>query len=146
MATLKDAILPIAFQARGIAGELGFRPYRVFILQGSWSGANTGYGTETSTEVEILENGQPPRVEWMDGEEIALNEVARGAIKIGAITPAFAGGGTDLSVLLPAVDRGETVHIKLVGPEYPNGALYAITDVDTQKAHKYLIQAQPVSE
>ncbi len=116
------------------------------IRTGSWSGAYTGRGVATNTDVPITEaNSQPPKVRFLSGEELALGQLYAGAVEIGPITPDFPGGGTNLSGILPALADGQTVHVKLTGPKFPDGALFRIKDVKTDRAFHYMVTAEPVS-
>jgi hypothetical protein len=45
-----------------IPGIYGVRPWKVYFRTTSSSGTHTGDGTLTTTEVEVLENGWPPKV------------------------------------------------------------------------------------
>lgn len=144
--TLRDDILPIAYSARAIAGELGFRPYRVYVLTGSWSGQHTGEGSETETETELTEaGGQSPKVRFLNDEEIAVGQLVAGTVAIGPITPAFSGGGTDLSTIQPSLDAGETIHVRLDGPYSTTAKLFKIQKVTADRALRYVIEAAPVS-
>lgn len=137
----------ILHNARAIAGTLGLRPYRVYVLHGSWSGTYPGEGAETETSTEITESGgQPPKVRFLNDEELQLaGGVPRGPVNIGPITPDHGSGGTALSTLIPAVTAGQTVYLKLVGPQFPDGVKYVITEVGTDRALHYTIRAQPNS-
>jgi hypothetical protein len=143
--TLADDLLPVAHAARGIAGELGFRPYRCFILDKFWTGQHTGEGNGYEDQQEITEGGgQPPKIHWFTDEEIALGNLGRGTCGIGPITPAFSGGGTDLETLQGELQTGATRHVGIVGPKHPNGARYVIIDVQSERSLRYMIRATPI--
>ncbi len=142
----RDDLRALCYSVRSIPGQLEMRPYSVAIRTGSWSGAYTGRGVATNTDVLITESGgHNPKVRFLSGEELALGQLDSGAVEIGPITPDFPGGGTDLGDLLPAVADGQTVHVLLTGPKYPDGAQFRITDVKTDRAFHYKLTAQPVS-
>lgn len=143
---LSDDLKAILYECRAIPGELGLRPYTVTVVQGAWSGSYAGEGIEVATETAITESGsQPPKVRWLDDEQLALGGLSRGTVEIGPVTPDHTGGGTALSELVPAVSTGHTVHVKLTGPAHPTGALYAISEVKTDRALRWMIRAVPVS-
>lgn len=147
MASLRDALLPAINSIRGIPGQLGIRNYRVAILIGTWSGSNTGRGSSIGELFPVTEGGgQPPKVRELNTEELALGSLGKGSIRIGPITPDFAGGGTPISQLRPAVVAGQTVHVRVTGPGYPNGALFLIKDISTDRALHWTMVASPVSE
>lgn len=142
-----DDLKELAYEIRAIPGELGMRPYSAAILLGTWSGTNTGRGDTINECLPLLEaNGQNPKIRQLTDEEIALGGLGKGSIRIGPITPAFAGGGTSISTLQPCVAAGQTVHVILTGPEYPNGAKFAVKSVGSDHALHYTLDVSPVSE
>ena len=147
MATFRDALLPTISAVRAIAGQLGIRLHTVAIVTGAWSGDHTGDGVETQAATPITESGgHPPKVRWLNDEQITVGNLPRGTVEIGPITPAFTGGGTELGMLTAeAIQRGDTVHVRITGPNHPDGAMYRVTDVQSHRAFRYMIQAQPVS-
>lgn len=146
--SLADTLKPLLYNARAFAGQLGFRPHSVAIVTGAWSGSHTGDGTETETSVAITEaGGQPPKTHWLSDEQLAVGALPRGTVEIGPITPSFAGGGTDLaSIAGTALARGETIHVRITGPNHPSGALYRLINVNADKALNYMMRAQPVAD
>jgi hypothetical protein len=145
--TLRDDLLPTVYEARGIAGELGFRQYTVDLVTGSSTGDHTGDGDVIDEVTPILEsNGQSTRVRWLKDEEIAVGALPNGTIEVGPITPTFTGGGTDIAALMgDALERGETRFLRITGPKHPDGALYQVTQVKAERALRYMLQAKPVS-
>ncbi len=135
------------FAARSIAGRLGFRVHTVAVVQHFSMGQHTG-DVDLSAVIPITEqDGYPPKTSWLNDEELALANLGRGAVDIGPITPAFPGGGTDLTVLRGGnLNTGDTLHLLITGPNHPNGALYRVTEVKADKALNYRIRAVPVSE
>jgi hypothetical protein len=144
--TLADDLLPTVLAGRAIAGTLGFRPYRVYIVAESYTGPHTGESLANIDETEIVEgSSQPPKVRWLKDEEIAVGNLAGGTIEVGPITPEFAGGGTSLELLAGELDRGATRHVRIVGPKHPDGARYRITEIRAERALRYTIRAVPVA-
>jgi hypothetical protein len=131
---------------RSLPGRLGLRPYTVELIVGTWSGAHTGDGTETTTTVALTCNGQPPKVHWLDDEELALGQLHRGHCDIGPVTPVYVGGGVDPLDFGALLAKGETLHLKLTGPSHPNGALYRVAHAHQEKALNFVIRAKPVAE
>ena len=145
--TLRDQLLPLLFGVRAIPGQLGLRNYTVAILCGTWSGTNTGRGDTIDESIPVTEGGgQPPKVRQVSTEELALGSLGKGSIRIGPITPGFPGGGNPLENLKPCVNAGQTLHVVLTGPEYPNGAKFLIKDVQTDRALHWTLTCEPVSE
>ncbi len=141
--TLADDLKPVAFEARGIAGTLGFRPHRVYRVT-AYKGANIRdvAGQEVT---EITEgSGQPPRVRWLKSEEIAVGSLAHGSVEIGAITPS-----DELDAWLRGEDMaaGDERYLRIVGPKTTQeGDLYRVTSYAAEKPLRRMIQAAPVEQ
>lgn len=135
----------IAARSRRIPGEHGLRPYGVAIVVGTWSGKYVGGGAKYEQLEPIREaNGQSPKVRFLSEEALALANLNKGSCTIGPITPPYTGGGTALSDLVPAVHQRQTVHVKLIGPAYPDGAKFAVKEVKTDRALHWLLTCEPV--
>jgi hypothetical protein len=139
----------IANRARRIPGEHGLRPYTVQIVVGTWSGAYVGGGSKIEQLETISEQGHPPKVRFLNEEALALSgsigeQLLKGSCTVGPITPAYPGGGTALSELLPAVAAHQTVHVVLTGPSYPRGAKFLIKEVKTDRALHWTLVCEPV--
>ena len=143
---LADDLLPVLAYCRAISGGMGLRPFRVYVVTRTWSDEPAGEGGHTDAETEITESGQPPMVRTMKGEEIALNNLDNGSIRIGPITPEHAGGGLALDTLQSEMDAGQERFIKVVGPGRENGVLFRIQDPDFDHALHYTIIAAPLAE
>lgn len=142
--TLADDLRATAARCRGIPGELGMRPHRVYLLSGTWSGDYTGSGTETETGRQLLENGQPPQVTWLDSEALALGGWPVGSVEVGNLTPSFAGGGTNFSELIGnALTSGQVMFVRIVGPRHPDGARYRVKEARHKSAVSYSIVCAP---
>lgn len=147
MPTFRDAFLPTVSWARSIAGwQFGIRMHTVAIVTGAWSGDHTGDGVKSESSTAIVEaDGQPPKLRWLNDEQITVGNLPKGTCEIGPITPSFAGGGTDIATLNgDALARGETIHVRITGPNHPTGAMYRLTDVKADRPFRYMLQAQPV--
>jgi hypothetical protein len=138
-------LYPVLACARAIAGDLDMRPYRVFIVTRSSSGTYAGSGAITNSEIEVTENGQPPRVRFASDEQIALGRLESGDATIGPITPTAAAGGTDLSALAPDVVAQQSLYIRLLGPDGAS-TYYQISSVNIENAFRYTITAKAVAD
>lgn len=142
--TLADDLREVAARARGIPGALGMRPHRVRLMAGSWSGTTVGAGLESATGQELLEDGQPPQVTWLDSEALALGGFPAGSVEVGNLTPAFAGGGVAFSQLIgEALTSGQALYVQITGPRHPNGARYRIKEARHKSAVSYSIVCTP---
>lgn len=125
--TFADDLLPVAFDARGIAGSLGLRVHTVALLVTYYSGQHTGeeaIGDELTPLVEG--DGYPPRVRQMKDEELALGNLQPGTLEVGPLTPEFSGGGVSDETLFGVLPTGATRYVVITGPLAPNGAKYEI--------------------
>jgi hypothetical protein len=142
---LADDLKDVVFEGRGISGELGFRPYRAYIVQRRYDGEHIGDGDKSETDTDLLEgSSQPPKVRWPKGEERAVGGLADGTVIVGPITPEFSGGGTPLDTISAWQMNKDLVYLKIVGPQYEQGALYRISDINTEKPLRYMIMGEPV--
>jgi hypothetical protein len=143
-----DAYRAICFQARAIPGQFGLRPHTVEVGITGYTGANTGDGSPTAAWTLIHEaGGISPKVRQLKGDEIAIGNLADGAIRIGPITPDFTGGGTSVAVLMAeGIATGQMRHLRITGPMHPNGALYAIKSSDFTAALHYYLTAEPITQ
>jgi hypothetical protein len=140
------SILSTLHTIRAIPGQMGLRPHRVELIAGEWSGEYVGRGERYESSLRITEAGnQNPKVRSVNDEEIALGQLSKGGLVIGPITPAFTGGGTDLTLLQAAVNNGDTKHLLVTGPLYPTGARFRIVDIGADHAMHYTIRAEAVS-
>lgn len=135
--------MPVAFEARGIAGSLGFRPHRVYrIARYKGTSIRDVDGEEV---VEIVEgDNQPPRVRWLNSEEIAVGSLAEGTIEIGAITP-----NDELDAWLrgDGMSAGDERYIRIIGPRTSqNGDLYRVKSWNASRPLRRMIQAEPVEQ
>jgi len=145
--TLADRLKPLTHRCRAIPGRLGLRPYTVAIVTGSWNGSNTGRGAPSVRSYPVTEaNGQPPKVRVMSTEELALTGLGKGSMKIGPMTPPFAGGGSPLIALRAALEAGETMHVLLTGPDFPSGARFTIKSWNADHALHETLTVSPEQE
>ncbi len=151
-AARRDRYRRIAARARKIPGEHGLRPYTVAIVVGFWAQDFIGRGGKVESVEPITEQaGQPPMVRFLSEEALALsastgngNGLQKGSCTVGPITPPYAGGGTALEELLPAVAAHQTVHVQLTGPAYPRGAKFLVKEVKTDRALHWTLVCEPV--
>ncbi len=128
MTTLRDDLLPDVDDLRGLAGELGFRPYASVVLrETTWSGTRPKDGTSTVADLALAAGGYPARVQLVSSRVVQASggRYVDGDMRIGPLTPAFSGGGYTPAQLAasssaPNVER----HVVLVGPGEPGGGSY----------------------
>jgi hypothetical protein len=146
MTTEAEDALADLYEGRSEAGIAGFRPHSVAVVATTWTGQHTGEGSGIPESTPIVEaNSQPPRVRWLNSEEIALANLGSGIVEIGPITPAFSGGGTDLETLAGDIQTGATRYVLITGPQHPSGAIYRITDISAERPLRYMLKAAPTA-
>ncbi len=147
MATDAEDALADLYEGRAEAGIAGFRVHSFRLITTTETGTHTGDGNSDETETRITEaSGQNPRIRWLNDEEIAVGGYpGKGVAEVGPITPAFAGGGTDLSILTGAdMQRRDTIQGEIRGPKHPNGQRYRIIDVQCERPLRYVIRCAPL--
>jgi hypothetical protein len=145
--SLRDDLLPIAFQVRAIAGELGLRTTRIWLITERWTEGAPGLGSRYDDEVEIVESGgHPPKVRTLTDEQLTVADLPKGTLEVGPITPAFSGGGTDIALLRgDELTTGATKHFRCQGGAAPaGGALYTLVSLRSDRALRYMLQIKPV--
>ena len=119
---LKDDLLPLVDQLRAIPGELGFRPYQVWVRVTTWDGSGVGRGNGTSVDTRLLVGGQNPKVRQVSNKDVVTgtSEFSNALWEIGPITPSFPGGGYVDGAFDPQ-NSGlpATTHYLLKGPGLP---------------------------
>jgi hypothetical protein len=144
-------------EIRGIAGELGLRPYTVTVQLLTYSGLRVGNGTKTAGPVLTLfhtmgPSAQPVRVRQLTRKEI----VASGGLytdryfKVGPMTPAygayvnqFAGGNTDAQLDPEATIYPTEVIWAMTGPGLPaGGAAFSKIGEEATALHYFIFLRQ----
>lgn len=132
--TLADDLKQVAFDARGIAGTLGFRPYTFFIRIEHYAGQHVGEEPIGVERHQILEaNGQSPRYRTLTDEEITVGALPAGTAEIGPYTPEFAGVGTSDELITGKLPANSTRYIEVHGPPFPDGAKLEIQKFDADR-------------
>jgi len=144
--TFAESLHSTLAAARGIAGSLGLHPFRCYVVTRTWTGSTAGAGTSTDSETELLENGQAPKVKTLDGEELALNNLDSGSIRIGPLTPEHGSGGLDLDTIQSTLTVAQERFVKVTGPGREDGVLFRIKDANLDSSLHYTIIAGPLQE
>lgn len=149
--SLRDECRSILNEARSIAGsaDFGLHPFRVYLRTTASSGSHTGDGTLTETEVELLENGSPPKVRKPGGERAGgsgdrtmfSDDVEDSdTYVIGPLTQVV--GSAWATLTGSGVNDGETWYVRVVHSEQGgNGTLCRVVDVNDQSALHVMITA-----
>lgn len=130
MADFVSIVRPYLDKARAVWGNtatLNMRPWRVYAIKRTWSGARIGQGAKTDVVTEITCAGAPPKVKQLSDEDIVSSggRYNQGDVRVGPLTPLYAtssgNGGVDLSTFMPSPVSGvpSEVFFKVTGPGYP---------------------------
>jgi hypothetical protein len=88
--TFAERFKPTLRRIRSIPGRrIGLRPHRVYIRASTWTGTNVrmvGEGDGQYVEVEVEENGYPPKVRQVGDDRMALSNLPKGSLEVGPIT------------------------------------------------------------
>jgi hypothetical protein len=132
----RDSFRRIANRCRAIPGQFGLRPWRVYLDTSSWSGpTHAGDGTESTTAVELLESGQPPKAREASSKAVALGYAEAGQWTVGPITPVL--GASWSALLASAVTTGQTFRVRLVHDETGDQIDLAVTKTTYDRALRY---------
>lgn len=124
--SLKDELLPLVDELKAIPGELGFRPYQVWVRTVESAGSRSGIGARTLSETRLLVGGQDPKVREVKREDVTAGNKAHleAEYDIGPLTPEFAGGGVAEDTINPQqTGTPAQVFFVLKGPGLPTSGL-----------------------
>lgn len=137
--SLRGDLRSVVHEVRAIPADFGVRPYQAFAVTRLWSGEEPGEGADEICREEITEaRGNPPRIRFLNVEEIAVGGFESGTVELGPVTPDFPGGGTLIdSVKRSGGGRRTLLHIELVGPEFPTGANFKLKETFSDRGYHY---------
>lgn len=144
--TLADDLLPTVYAGRAIAGSYGFRTTTV-TLRFEYA-ASDDAGAMASSEHAITESGgQSAKLVRVKGEDVPFGNAPSNILRYGPITPAFSGGGADITLFTRPLDEGESRVFILRGPESPEeGERYRLLHVDALKPLRVMLFLQSEAE
>lgn len=141
-----DRFRRIADRCRSIPGRsFGLREHSVTIVYSTWTGGTLGEGEQETTEIQVTSpGGHNPKVKFPSQREIALGLMSEGQVVIGPVTPFYGPGGMDRDLLNGSqMSANESLHLRITGPQCPDGVLYRLKNVDTDQAIHVMITAVP---
>lgn len=147
--SLKDDLLPVVDALKAIPGELGFRPFQVWVRTTTYAGPRVGVGARSVTETQLLVGGQNPKVREVKSKDVVAGtpELMDATFDIGPLTPEFAGGGVAESTVNPEkTGTPTTILFRLVGPGLPDDGLLCqrISD-DLDRPLRHMIRVKSVA-
>jgi hypothetical protein len=153
--SLREALLPVIDQLRGLPGQLGLRQFTVSIIKREWTGSRVGLGfsTDTETPIRVDLGSYTPKVVMLSSRDI----MASGGLytdqdlKIGPITPPFTGStvdGNDITVFDPTPNESPTeIFFLITGPGYPEeGAWFKKIAQDVTGNFRYMFTVRKTAE
>ena len=152
--SLRDECRDLLAEARGIAGsaDFGLHPFRVYFLTSTSSGSHAGDGSVVESDVEILENGSPPKVAKPggkrgggDGDRILFSDdaVDSDTFVVGPLTPVV---GTPWSTMTgSSVSEEDTWYLRVDHTETGEAVKARVIDVDDSSALHVYVTAVAVS-
>lgn len=137
--------------ARAIPGQLGLRPHRVWMVIRTLDSEQPGetMNLPSQEEVEITHTGgQPPKVNQLKDERLAIGNLPAGSIEIGPITPP---DDADAGNRLHSLVRGDLWNVagsrNFLRVQGPTGnAFYRISSVTADKATRWMVVAIPMEK
>jgi hypothetical protein len=144
MSASRQSLRRIANRCRAIPGRFGLRMWRVYLDTSAWSeSGHIGDGTESTTSIEILESGEPPKVTMASEQRIALGFAEQADIEIGPITPE---AGTAYSMLNGfAMNPGQTLRVRIVHEEnIGDSAECVVRKVEVDSALRIMLLVKPI--
>ena len=134
----------IAERVRSIPADHGLREHEARVCISTWSGGELGVGTEHHEETRLLVNGANPRVRFPSQREVALGMMSEGSVIIGPLTPECLTGGVRRAIFSAEdLQPGQTLHVKLTGPQCPDGVLYRLANVNLDRALRVTLTCAP---
>ncbi len=153
--SLREALLPVIDQLRGLPGQLGLRQYTVSVVKREWTGERVGlgYNTDTETPIRVDLGSYTPKVQMLSSRDI----IASGGLytdqdlKIGPITPPFVGStldGSAITIFDPTPgDVPTEIFFKITGPGYPTaGAWFKKVAQDVTGNFRYMFTVRKTAE
>lgn len=143
--TLADSLKARVRAIRGIPGQLGLRPHRVFLRRKVYPGENDLQVAVSITETELVEgDSQPPKVRQLGDERRALSGLGAGSIEIGPCTTAGDDGGVSFEELQGALlASDELLQVRISGPI--GEMIYAIKGLTIDRALHFKLVCEPVT-
>jgi len=144
--SLRDDLLPVCDEVRGLAGSFGLRMYTtVSVRTTTWSGERPGEGTAAVVDLALTANGQPVKVRQISSRivQASAGRYEDEDLVIGPITPRFTSpttGGYTPDQLKPwSGARNVERHVLLRSAEEGTGpaALWSIVQAHFEKPFGY---------
>lgn len=149
--SLADAFRRAADAGRKAAAAVAQRPVSVAVYFDTYSAAPDTAGATVLSSVPTTLSPNPHVVFAADAASVFGGglrsgpnaNLTAGQVRIGPITPAYAGGGYDPATLLPTpTDATQRVYLKLAGNGLAaGGEYYDIDRVEAEKAQSWFIVA-----
>lgn len=150
--SLRDDLLPVLDEVRGLAGELGLRTITVTVRVRVYSAPPGVVGaavtSTTSTTLTPTPRVRPARVQRDDEAVVdgpftdSTGQPRLLRYEVGPITPAYPGGGYTVASLMPSDDLTRRVTIVLAGGQHGDGEEYSVVRVDDTKPFRVMLTVE----
>ena len=147
-----DALLRAIDKIRGIPDQLGVAPFTVAVRVVTWSGSRVGVGTRTVTDtpVKVSAGARNPDVRRLTSTDVIASGGLYTAtdLRVGPLTPGYAGGGMTAAQLDPAPGSSPTeVSYVVTGPGIPSGGvLYKRVGGEMASSTQYFVVIRSTGE
>jgi hypothetical protein len=133
MATLRQALLPVADTIRALAGPtaLDIRVYTITVRTRVWSGGEVGLGAPADSDLSIV---PLPKVRPVASSRDLL---------VGPMTPTYGTGGYTPAQLNPSDVAGTEFYYVVLGPDGVNRP-YVLTAINSTRPFSLFVQLTPL--
>lgn len=147
--TLRDDILDVIDDIRGIPDELGIRLFTVAVMSRTWSGERPGLGiaTNSTTPLMVAHGEFNARVRGLTSKDVLASGglYTSEDVKVGPVTPPFLGSDADGDAIVifdppGKPGQGTELFFRITGPGYSAaGDWFKKIDVETSKPFSYFL-------
>lgn len=154
MSTLRDDLLPVVDEIRGIPDDMGLSLYTVEVVKRVWDGTRVGLGSsaDSSLSLKVSLGTFSVQVTMLKQQELIASGglYQQADLKIGPITPPYTGSranNSDITDFDPEVTATPTeLFFKITGPGYEDGAWFKKIGQDVTKAFRYTFIVRKTGE
>lgn len=144
--SLVSGLLPALRVIRSIPGTIGTRPTTASVTVRTNDGEHGLEGNPTEQTFPIEEaNGQPPKIEELKDDEIAMGVAGAGSYRILNMTPdSVIGGGLTFDELIAKGVDSRIRYYTLTNPSFPNGQKFELVGSSATSSLHFTITLQPM--
>lgn len=153
--TLIDDLKPTVFDLRGIAGELGARPFTIQVVKRAYEAGSSVFNGDDPTETVLTEitegNGYPPKVKWLTAHDYLRGANPNATVKVGPITPNHTKDGYEQGTSFELLEqleaeKGSEIFYIITGPGFPNGSRFQLESFNGERSLGFFIELKRCSD